>query len=278
VVVPAAAVRDAPTIGILHAANGQPWPGGPARARPSSGATTGARTPRTDGPTGGRVDSTGRVRPVDGSATISWRRSRRVDSAARSAETVNASHTAGRMSRQARQRQRYFVSFAARDIGERQPQTGCCKASVLGSHLTSNRFVIISKRVRKLRLGPIRSRLQPPTGAACRLPRRSRLLGRNCGLSIEVSRVVITRRSVSTHILHVRARVLAVYSAACASRGSRSELPGTSIGFSDVTGWTGVFGGSWPRTGATARVPTSPREASAASKGGLHGSTALGQP
>ena len=25
-VVPAAAVRDAPTIGILHAANGQPWP------------------------------------------------------------------------------------------------------------------------------------------------------------------------------------------------------------------------------------------------------------
>jgi len=43
-----------------------------------------------------------------------------VDSAARSAETVNASHTAGRMSRQPRQRQRYFVSFAARDIGERQ--------------------------------------------------------------------------------------------------------------------------------------------------------------
>ena len=42
-----------------------------------------------------------------------------MDSAARSAETVNASHTAGRMSRQAGQRQRYFVSFAARDIGER---------------------------------------------------------------------------------------------------------------------------------------------------------------
>jgi hypothetical protein len=43
-----------------------------------------------------------------------------VDSAARSAETVNASHTAGKMSRQPRQRQRYFVSFASRDIGERQ--------------------------------------------------------------------------------------------------------------------------------------------------------------
>ena len=43
-----------------------------------------------------------------------------MDIAARSAETVNASHTAGRMSRPPRQRQRYFVSFAARDIGERQ--------------------------------------------------------------------------------------------------------------------------------------------------------------
>jgi len=43
-----------------------------------------------------------------------------VDIAARSAETVNAWLTAGRTSRQAGQRQRYFVSFAARDIGERQ--------------------------------------------------------------------------------------------------------------------------------------------------------------
>src|SRR6516165_10694258 len=43
-------------------------------------------------------------------------RSRRVDSAARSAETMNASHTAGRMSRQPRQRQRYFVSFARTSI------------------------------------------------------------------------------------------------------------------------------------------------------------------
>jgi hypothetical protein len=52
-----------------------------------------------------------------------------VDIAARSAETVNASHTAGRMSRQPRQRQRYFVSFAARDIGERHPSTGTLPAS-----------------------------------------------------------------------------------------------------------------------------------------------------
>ena len=56
-----------------------------------------------------------------------------MDSAARSAETVNAWHTAGRMSRQPRQRQRYFVSFArtrywrttgplnARDVAQLRP-------------------------------------------------------------------------------------------------------------------------------------------------------------
>ena len=44
-----------------------------------------------------------------------------MDSAARSAETVNAWHTAGRMSRQPRQRHDMLSRLPARDIGERQP-------------------------------------------------------------------------------------------------------------------------------------------------------------
>jgi hypothetical protein len=56
VVVPAAAASASSIHGTLHDANGRPWPAGPAREPPSTGARTVASTPRVDDQTGGSVD------------------------------------------------------------------------------------------------------------------------------------------------------------------------------------------------------------------------------
>jgi hypothetical protein len=65
VVVPAAAASASSIHGTLHDANGRPWPAGPAREPPSTGATTVASTARVDGQTGGGVDPNGREHPTD---------------------------------------------------------------------------------------------------------------------------------------------------------------------------------------------------------------------
>ena len=65
VVVPAAAASASSIHGTLHDANGRPWPAGPAREPPSTGATPVASTARVDGQTGGSVDPNGREHPAD---------------------------------------------------------------------------------------------------------------------------------------------------------------------------------------------------------------------